>query len=183
MKISVDQKLVAPISKNIINEFLSLIEENDWFVTRYRETVGSMSKTNSIPLMHTKLCASGFNTREAIDDIKPEALYDKYKDVLNLVLEELKKHYKFNKYAAFLARLNPRSAIDSHVDKGVFLTTCHRVHVPLQTNQSVAYAIDGKEYYWEAGNIYEFDNTKMHGVFNRSDEYRIHLVLNLYPEE
>jgi aspartyl/asparaginyl beta-hydroxylase (cupin superfamily) len=40
--------------------------------------------------------------------------------------------------------------------------------------------IDKNMYYWERGKIYEFDNTRLHGVYNNSNEYRIHLVINLY---
>jgi hypothetical protein len=183
MKLSVDQKLVATVPTQLIQQFLSLVDENDWYVANYRDKAANMSDTNSIPLMHTPLCASGLNTMQPINDIKPELLYNKYKDVLTLILEELKKHYKFDKYSVFLARLKPRGVVGAHVDQGNFLTLCHRIHVPLKTNPNVAYVIDDKEYYWEAGNIYEFDNTRMHGVINRSDEYRIHLVVNLYPRE
>jgi aspartyl/asparaginyl beta-hydroxylase (cupin superfamily) len=133
--------------------------------------------------MHTKLCVSGANDLFAIEDIKPEKLYEKYQDLLNLTLNELKKHYEFSKYSAFLARLKPNGVVGMHVDSGSFLTLCHRIHIPLKTNPAVSYVIDDKEYYWEPGNIYEFDNTRMHGVINRSDKYRIHLVINLYPKE
>jgi len=183
MKLDVDQKEVCKIPKHMIDSFLSLIDENDWYVNNYRDKAGNMSDTNSIPLMHTKLCVSGANDMSAIDDIKPELLYDKYKDALDSVLEELKKYYSFDKYSAFLARLKPQGVVGTHQDKGKFLTLCHRVHVPLQTNPKVAYVVNNKEYYWQAGSAYEFNNTLDHGVVNRSDEYRIHLVINLYPKD
>jgi aspartyl/asparaginyl beta-hydroxylase (cupin superfamily) len=182
MKLSVDQKKVCVIEQSLIDDFLSIIDENDWYVANYRDKAGNMSDTNSIPIMHTKLCASGLNSMKAIDDIKPEPLYEKYKNPLNLILQELKKYYEFDKYSAFLARLKPNGVIGSHIDSGKFLTLCHRIHVPLQTNSNVEYLIDNKKYYWEIGNAYEFDNTRMHGVINNSNEYRIHLVINLYPK-
>jgi hypothetical protein len=183
MKLDVNQKLVSTVPAQIVEQFLALIDEDDWYVANYRDKAGNMSDTNSIPLMHTKLCASGLNTMQPIHDIKPEPLYEKYKDSLNSALDELKKHYEFRKYSAFLARLKPGGVIGMHADAGNFLTLCHRIHIPLKTNPAVAYVIDDNEYYWEAGKIYEFDNTRVHGVINRSDEYRIHLVINLYPKD
>ena len=47
-------------------------------------------------------------------------------------------------------------------------------------NPDVKYVIDDIEYYWEKGNIYEFDNMRLHGVINRSNQHRVHLVINLY---
>jgi hypothetical protein len=183
MKLNLDQKEICTIPNDIVDNFLYLLNENDWYVSNYRDKAGNMGDTNSIPLMHTKLCVSGANDMSAIEDIKPEQLYEKYKDALNSVLNELKKYYEFDKYSAFISRLKPQGVIGVHQDRGKFLTLCHRVHIPLKTNPKVAYVINNKEYYWKVGSAYEFNNTLSHGVINRSDEYRIHLIVNLYPKE
>jgi len=180
MKLSVPYFEVCDVPKEPIGHILNEIEERDWHISDYRNGVGNMSGTNSIPIHHTPLCASGLCTDEPIKAIRQEVLFDKYAPLIAPFLNLLREYYRFNQYAAFLARLHPRSDIGMHYDGGNFLTKCHRIHVPLQTNPKVAYCIGDREYYWQRGKAYEFDNTRLHGVRNRSDEQRIHLVINLY---
>lgn len=181
MKLEVAQKLVCNIPDALIQAMLDTISPEDWDADNYRQKTGNMNDTKSIPIMHTVLCATS-KDMDAINAIRPELLYDKFIPVLQPILDILATVYPFTKYAAFLAYLKPNGVIGTHPDIGLFLSKCHRVHVPLLTNPGVAYVIDGQEYYWERGNAYEFDNTRPHGVINRSDEPRIHLVVNLYPK-
>jgi hypothetical protein len=179
MKLAVPYIEVCEVPDELISGMLGAIAEEDWHVSDYRNAAGNMSGTNSIPIHHTPLCAT-CATGEAIKAIRKEVLFEKFEPLLNPFLDLLRGHYDFNQYAAFIARLHPRSDVGMHSDKGEFLETCHRIHFPLQTNQHVAYCIEDQEYYWQRGKSYEFDNTRIHGVKNRSDEIRIHLVVNLY---
>jgi hypothetical protein len=80
-----------------------------------------------------------------------------------------------------LAELPPRARIPSHVDNGIGVTAMHRCHVPVVTNRNVHFYIDRVSYYLERGVAYEFDNTRLHAVDNRSDEPRIHLLCDFMP--
>jgi hypothetical protein len=183
MKLTVPQKIVGDIPLTIIDNILKEVSEYDWHVADWRRSVPTMGDTYSIPIMHSSKCLGGKENYDAINDIHPQTQYEKFSPLITPVLEELKKYYKFEKYAAFIASLKPYGVIGMHQDAGYFLTKCHRVHVPLLTNEKVSYVIEGNEYLWEKGKIYEFDNTRIHGVINRSDQPRIHLVINLYPQE
>jgi hypothetical protein len=183
MKLAVPCIEICDVPNDLIVGMLDAIAEDDWHTSDYRNAADNMSGTNSIPIHHTPLCASGLCTDEPIKAIRKEALFDKFEPHFNPFLDLLRAHYEFGQYAAFLARLHPHKNIGMHPDKGNFLTKCHRIHFPLQTNPKVAYCIEDQEYYWQRGKAYEFDNTRLHGVKNRSDETRIHLVVNLYPKE
>lgn len=180
MKLDVDQKIVGEMPTQLIDNLLNAIVEEDWYAGDYRQKVGNMDDCNSIPIHHTPLCAVADCDGKAIRSIRKEKMYNKFYPFLEPILNELSRHYQFNQYAAFMARLAPGGVIGEHIDRGSFLELCHRVHVPLKSNPKVRYVIDGQSYYWEPGKIYEFNNTKQHGVYNESDEYRIHLVVNLY---
>jgi hypothetical protein len=180
MKLSVPYIEICDVPNDLIVGMLDSIAEDDWRTSDYRNAAGNMSGTNSIPIHHTPLCASGLYTDEPIKAIRKEVLFDKFEPLLTPFLDLLRDYYEFDQYAAFLARLHPRSDIGMHPDRGNFLTKCHRIHFPLQTNPQVAYCIEDQQYYWQRGKAYEFDNTRVHGVKNRSDEIRIHLVVNLY---
>jgi hypothetical protein len=185
MKMDVEQKIVGEMPMHLIENLLNSIEESDWYGDDYRGHLDTMSSCNSIPLRHTPLCYSGLETKEPIQKIENRKLYAKFEKHIVPILDELRKHYTFNEYACFIARLAPKSTIGAHVDKGTFLSMCHRIHVPLKSNPQVRYNVGTKTFYWEPGKIYEFDNMRLHSASNRSDEERIHLVINLYnlPED
>ena len=180
MKLDVPQKIIREIPTSLIDNLLNAFTEEDWHISDYRNGAGGMSKTNTIPILHTPLCRTGQCDMGAIKSIKKELLYDKYYPLVEPILELLKENYQYRQCALFITRLAPHSVIESHPDSGNFLELCHRVHVPLKTNPKVKYVIDDVPYYWEAGKVYEFDNTRVHGVINESDDYRIHLIINLY---
>jgi hypothetical protein len=183
MKLAVPYIEICDVPEELISGMLGAIAEEDWHTSDYRNAAANMGNTNSIPIHHTPLCASGLCTDEPIKAIRKEILFDKFEPLLTPFLDLLREHYQFDQYAAFFARLHPHSDIGMHPDSGNFLTKCHRIHFPLQTNPKVAYCIEDQEYYWQRGKAYEFDNTRLHGVKNRSDEIRIHLVVNLYSLE
>lgn len=173
-------KLIASVDYKVVDSILETIDGADWFADDYRKTAGGMSKTNSIPIFHSHLCGV-CNTFETFKAVKKHKLYDKYILKIYPVLLKLKDFYDFNFYSAFISRLHPHSIIEFHSDGGMFLETCNRIHLPLQTNEDVKYVINKRNYYWQKGNLYEFDNNSFeHGVINDSDFDRIHLVINLY---
>lgn len=180
MKLKIDQRKICNISNKIIDKILFEIEESDWYLDDYRNNAPNMNDVNTIPIFHTRYCVNSNVNINPILTIEKKLLFEKYYPLISPILSKLKKYYDYNHHASFLARLNPHGVIGIHVDHGPFLETCHRIHVPIKTNEKVIYWINKKEYYWKKGNIYEFDNTLPHGVFNHSDKERIHLVINLY---
>lgn len=181
MKLDVPFFEITEVPVDIVDNIANNITEDDWFNNDYRNTVSNMEDTNSIPIHHTPLCATGKYTDEAIHSIKKELGYEKFYPLIEPVLNILKEKYTFNQYACFLARLRPKGKIGFHIDRGNFLEKCHRIHLPIVTDPDVHYVIDGTAYHWKRGALYEFDNTREHGVLNNSEKtYRIHLVINLY---
>jgi hypothetical protein len=177
MELPVDQKIVCEIDKSIIDNILKNIKEEDWFVDDYRNRASCMQDTNSILIFHSVRCGDSPN---ALLTVEKRPLFARFYPLILPVLDKLKNYCDYNYHASFITRLNPRGTINKHADRGYFLEKCHRIHVPLKTNKGVTYWIDGKQYYWEVGNVYEFNNLLEHEVINNSDQERIHLILNLY---
>lgn len=80
-----------------------------------------------------------------------------------------------------LAELGSGSSVPEHVDKVPALTAVHRCHLPIVTNPDVDFIVDGQRFYLEPGVVYEFDNTRKHGVKNRSAVPRVHLICDIMP--
>lgn len=77
-----------------------------------------------------------------------------------------------------LASLPPACEITPHRDHGPAYERTHRVHVPIQTDPQVRFCVDGTDFHLERGKIYEVNNLLEHGVVNRSDIDRIHLIVD-----
>ena len=75
-------------------------------------------------------------------------------------------------------RLMPGEAIAEHRDMNFSLAHAHRVHVPIITNDRVAFTVGGETLNIPEGEIYEINNRRPHSVRNEGDEPRVHLVLD-----
>lgn len=179
MKMNVPFKTIGEIEDSLIDEIINLIEPNHWYINQVRNTMGNLEKTQSIIFRYFDDYKNVANINFK-DSFKDYDIFDVYRPTINKVIEELKKHYEFSNYMCFLAKLMPNSEVGTHVDSGFFLEKCHRIHIPIKTNSEVFYIIDNKKNNWLKGKIYEFDNTRPHGVLNNSSEERIHLMFNLY---
>jgi aspartyl/asparaginyl beta-hydroxylase (cupin superfamily) len=82
-----------------------------------------------------------------------------------------------------LAELAPGGEVTAHKDAGPALLVVHRCHLPIVTNKDVSFFVDGRDYYLEPGIAYEFDNTRLHAVHNRSATRRVHLMCDIMPSE
>jgi hypothetical protein len=80
-----------------------------------------------------------------------------------------------------LAELRPGATIVAHRDVAPALHMSHRCHLPIVTNASVDFSIDGVAYKLKAGKAYEFDNTRLHSVANRGLATRVHLICDVMP--
>jgi hypothetical protein len=174
MKLDVPYKVVGSVDVSLTNALLHKIEDADWLSYDYRKTMG-FTDCNSILLRHS----SEYKT----ETIRDMPLLDKFKEELNAILECLKNFYNFDEHAAFLAKLEPYGKIHMHQDGGEFLEQIHRIHIPIKTNPNCFYIVENVSVNMQIGNIYEIDNMRVHGVENKCDDYRVHLVVNLYPKE
>ena len=180
MKLNVAQHSPGAIPDALTEELLGLIKPEHWYLDETRNTMENLQKTQSIILRYFDGYASrGLSNYK--DHIVDKEIYGVYRESMEKVKDELKKHYEFSNYMVFFAKLLPKSQVGFHVDRGGFLEACHRIHIPLKTNDQVSYIIESVPYKWTKNNIYEFDNTRIHGVANDSEQDRIHLMFNLFP--
>jgi hypothetical protein len=78
---------------------------------------------------------------------------------------------------ALLVRLCGGGAIGSHRDHGYSLARAHRIHCPIVTNAAAEFGIAGRVRHLPAGELWEINNRKVHGVRNPG-EARIHLIVD-----
>jgi len=181
MKLSTPCKKVGEISASLKQSYLDKIQPEDWNrVDDMRKEMFTDPSINSIVLRHFE---SYYWQDKASwrDHIVNKALFERFKDEIELTLSLIGSIYEgYEDYIIFLARILPGGEVEQHEDTNPFLETCHRIHIPLRTNPDVIYSIQGSNYHWEEGKIYEFNNMLPHGCKNSSNQERIHLIINLY---
>jgi len=110
-------------------------------------------------------------------------LFFELEDELRPVIDYVADYYKNNGFIVrmILAKLVAGGKIPEHTDAGFSLLNCHRVHLPIITNDDVAFSVGGEEINMRAGELWEINNGAVHGVENRSSEDRVHLIIDWMP--
>ena len=110
-------------------------------------------------------------------------LWAEWRAVLEPVLAQATAAYGYERGAyprVMLARMAPGGVIHPHRDANPAAKWPHKVHVPIQTNEDVTFYVDGAGYHLEADEAVEVNNMGLHGVENRGDADRIHLIFEYY---
>ena len=104
------------------------------------------------------------------------------------LLEYLRVHYGYTsvglKSLCFI-RMGANTKIYPHIDdEAKDINTayhyCHRVHIPLVTNDKVIFTIGGEDRHLKLGEVIEIDNLTEHSVVNNGSTDRIHLLIDFY---
>lgn len=79
--------------------------------------------------------------------------------------------------------MNPNSRVRTHKDRSDLLYVARRFHVPIKTNSLVLFTSGQEIRHLESGHAYELNNINYHSVVNGSKESRIHLIIDVLPNE
>lgn len=125
-------------------------------------------------------------------------LLEKFSVELRPVLKLIADHYEnspetFSKFGRdvngyfvriSLAKLFSKGHIVEHRDMNFSLCHAHRVHIPIITNEEVTFKVGNEFVNLKAGEVVEINNRRKHAVMNKSDEDRVHLILDwVFPWE
>ncbi len=110
-------------------------------------------------------------------------LYHVMQAELQPLLEHIAEFYQDNGFVVRLifAKLLAGGKIPRHADGGFSLMNSHRIHIPLVSNEQNIFFVNGEEKNMQVGEIWEINNESVHMVENRSDEDRIHLIVDWIP--
>jgi hypothetical protein len=81
-----------------------------------------------------------------------------------------------------LARLPADTVIAPHVDRAPYFSKSLRVHIPVETNESVHMVADGLSYSMAEGEVWVLNNSGVHAVWNaHPTRARTHLICDFLP--
>lgn len=157
------------------NESSNLRSKSD--SNRYTETIPIRWNQKSLNASLDKMAKKN----EFYEEFYDGSFFNELKKILT---HELGKGYFVR---ILFTKLYKKCEIIKHKDYGRSLRENHRVHVPIKSNSKVEFTIQSEEYVEDSeketivmkeGEIWEIDNSKWHGVINKSDEDRIHLIVD-----
>jgi aspartyl/asparaginyl beta-hydroxylase (cupin superfamily) len=113
---------------------------------------------------------NNFKTKEANDEVE-----EIYKNLELLINGKVIRSEVIN--------MSPNSRIRTHKDRTDLLYVARRFHIPIITNKKCTFTVEREQFYLEVANLYELNNRKYHSVENDSNENRVHLIIDVLPNQ
>lgn len=81
-----------------------------------------------------------------------------------------------------LARLPAQTRIAAHIDQAPYFHKTLRIHVPIETNESVWMICQDEAFHMAPGEVWVINNSNVHAVCNDDPNHaRIHLICDFLP--
>jgi hypothetical protein len=143
-----------------------------WKDISERKTLGSQEETDVTLLYNLKDKENFVFTKyhineKIIKDTNLDVLFGKLSEITGRVLGR-----------AMFIKLPAKKSISPHIDDGHHLGGCRRIHLPIITDDKVKFIVDGNVYFMPPGMVCEINNNLVHEVQNKSENYRVHLVMD-----
>ncbi|MDF1698372.1 MAG: aspartyl/asparaginyl beta-hydroxylase domain-containing protein [Saprospiraceae bacterium] len=156
---------------------LNSISEHDWSPQIYK--MNYSGKWTSLALISPNGKNDTFSTSNARQGTRPTAILEK-----SPYFKEVFATFQSPFITARLLRLNAHSEIKPHRDfKLGYEDNNFRLHIPIITNAQVEFVMEGEQIVMQAGECWYTNVNYTHSVANRSDQDRIHLVIDCERNE
>jgi len=167
--------LASDIDVSLIRQKLAQQTEEQWAESGREELYEPHRDTQALLIVHDD------DFRHSRPTVKP--LYESYKAELEPLFQLISRFYGGNGFfiRVLFAKLRPGGKILPHIDKVPTLLNCNRIHLPIITNDHVWFSVGGQRKNLPTGELIEINNATVHSVENKSDEDRIHLIMDWVP--
>jgi len=110
-------------------------------------------------------------------------LYEQFKVELAPLIKLISDYYQHNGFIIriIFAKLKANSKIAAHCDMQYSLMNCHRIHIPIITDEQSEFMVGGELKNIKVGEICEINNSTVHSVNNKSAADRTHLIIDWVP--
>jgi len=160
--------------KNIVSQF-----KDEWLVnTERQQNYEEHQKTYSYFIYDYDLNWKANNPYEMIVATKNIELINS----VDFIVKDLEKKYNGKVGRVILTKLVAKGEIPFHVDSGDYLIMSHRNHIPIISNDT-SFSVGGETIEMKEGECWEINNSKIHNVKNNSTLDRVHLIIDILPNE
>ena len=171
----------------IVNEFdvstiaheISILDSAIWDLDQSRQNSSSTHQlTKSIFISSLPLTWQGENY-----NLKKHLVSEKLNQLTYKIADELANVFDGKLGRSLYVTLPAKQKIPIHCDSGYYLLNVHRLHIPIVTNDSVEFFLNGDVVNMKTGSCYEINNAREHAVSNNGDTDRIHLIMDIIPKK
>lgn len=165
---------VSPII-DIVNEF-----NDEWLLdTSRQELFAPHMKTQTFYIFQSdldwKVGTPFFSEKKSKNIILNE--------LVETIVLDLEQKQNGKRGQVLLIKLFANEIIPDHKDSGDYLVNVHRNHIPIITSDKTFFGVGNELINMNTGECWEINNTKTHSVENISNTDRIHLLIDIMPNE
>ena len=165
---------LIPNFDELVNKILRF-SEADWSDYKGRKNTGRVASyhIDAIPLKYST------NLTTYTED-KKSKYYEQFEShILDLCEMVSNSVGHVSEKRSILTRMKPGQVIKPHRDSGLILTSTHRIHLPITTNNLCTFTVGNISMNLKPGEIWIIDNTnRIHSVENHGPTDRIHLLVD-----
>lgn len=181
-------RLKGDVNYNIIGEFdinpivqeLSTIDPAMWEINKSRQAAmngrGPHIESKSLFVYDVTNAWDGYGY-----PLEKYFVSEKLNALTDELVHKFEKDYNGKVGKTLYINLPVGKKIKRHTDMLYYLSSVHRFHIPIITNDKVGFFIHNEIMNMKAGICYELNNMKMHGVDNDGNCDRIHLLMDIIP--
>lgn len=162
----------------IKNEILKL--EKEWFKDTSRQELFAVHKETVTVFLTDYSLEWQLHDGYAGTIREPDSVLYK---LVEPIIKDLEKIHNGRVGRVIFPKLKAGKQIYGHIDGGDYLDVSRRHHIPIITNNKVFFAIDKGLLNMHEGECWEINNMRYHEVINDSEEDRIHLLIDIIPNE
>lgn len=104
-------------------------------------------------------------------------------DLVEPIIKHLENLHNGKRGQVLLIRLKANKSVADHKDGGDYLINTRRHHIPIITSDQTTFYVGGEACNMKSGECWEINNSKDHSVINNSNTDRVHLLIDIMPNE
>lgn len=159
-----------------------VLYEEEWNLDTSRQNLGSVHGSTQM----YRICETSYDwiPGTEIETFQRNSLHtEEAKKELNTIFNILENHYSGNIIRCEIIKLLPKSEILKHTDGGPILHYSRRVHIPVITHPDITFTVMSDTQHFEESGWYEINNQMPHSVNNPTEIERIHIIIDILPNE
>lgn len=157
-----------------------LTYSDEWFVDQERQTEYKVHKeTNSIFIYdHTTNWFIGQKY-----DLKVNDSQSVMRELVSPIIKSLESIHNGKVGKCLFIKLPANKSVGEHTDKMDYLGAVRRHHIAITTNEDVTFFVNKESKNMKVGECWEINNSLPHSVENNGSTDRIHLLLDILPNQ
>jgi hypothetical protein len=177
----INLRIIDTVDVSEIKDLVNNLTDEEWNENTSRQKDSSKTHfyTRTYFLADCSLDWSEDSPYETVILRPNSAIWNKIKPIVDFL--EIYHDGKVGR--VIIPRLLSGGVIMGHKDSGYYLESVRRHHIAIQTNEDVTFSVGGEIVNMREGEIWEINNNFVHEVENPSAEDRIHLIIDIIPNQ